>query len=164
MAKYNLSHPTCAEDLTCLFVEGMTQKEKYQAIMRAYAKCNSVATAKRWMKKFDLLKKSTMAIHLEKTQNAIDNDIKKPKEEEITISKVYFEISQKTVDELFTALIINIKDLRIKIGEQEKLIKDLQHQLNKKANFQPTQPIQPINPAQFGTTEVQISGPDLFNM
>lgn len=76
----------------------------------------------------------------------------------------YFEISQKTADELFTALIIQIKDLRIKIGEQEKLIRDLQYQLNNKVNFQPIQPTQPMNPAQLGTTEVQISGEELFNM
>ena len=54
----SINRPRCAEDLTCLWDEAVTQKEKKESIARHYK--TSVSTAQRWMKQYGLLKKSNI--------------------------------------------------------------------------------------------------------
>lgn len=95
----SLLKPQCAEDLTCLFDEGMSQNEKCIAIMANWPKCGSIATAKRWMKKFDLLNKSTMEIHFENAKEERKEILRETKNS-ITLSKWYFTEIMSKLDKL----------------------------------------------------------------
>ncbi|WP_297220589.1 hypothetical protein [uncultured Prevotella sp.] len=57
----SINKPRCAEDLTCLYDEEITQAEKKEIIARHYK--TSVSTAQRWMKRYGLLKESNNKKH-----------------------------------------------------------------------------------------------------
>ena len=73
----SINKPRCAEDLTCLYDEEITQAEKKEIIARHYK--TSISTAQRWMKRYGLLKASNNKKHEDRVakEQETENNIKK---------------------------------------------------------------------------------------
>lgn len=73
----SINKPRCAEDLTCLYDEEITQAEKKEIIARHYK--TSISTAQRWMKRYGLLKESNNKKHEDRVtkEQETEKNIKK---------------------------------------------------------------------------------------
>lgn len=121
----SINKPRCAEDLTCLYDEEITQAEKKEIIARHYK--TSISTAQRWMKRYGLLKASNNKKHEDRVakEQETEQNIKKLMQNDIY--KMISPYAQSIIDVLNST----IKELHETIDKKDEEIESLKEYINK---------------------------------